>query len=121
MKISNILSPSLSLLAISPSFACLHTYGELYLDNNLEYHLSWAGATDNGLDVCDTAWGDARIDQDGHFSLVCLPGYIYAFEPDGAQAWYSNGINAYSFKQGVACVPNTGCVYTTWQTYNFGC
>lgn len=120
MKIFNILSASLSLFAISPSFACLHTYGEVHSDTE-ERHWTvvWAGATDNGLDVCDTAWGNARIDQDGHFSIPCLPGYVYAFTEDGLTAWYSNGINAFRFAQSPSS-PEGGYDWT-WQTYNFGC
>ena len=118
MKI-NILSASLSLVAISPSLACLHTYGQVLTDIKRSYYkLLWAGATDNGLDVCDIEWG-WRIDQDGHFSITCLAAYVYAFTKDGETAWYSNGVNGYRFVQVPNYVLNTDRQYE-WQTYNFG-
>ena len=121
MKISNILSASLTLLAISPSLGCLHTYGQIDVadvDYITDIFVQWASTTDNGLDVSDTAWGNARIDQDGPFSIPYLAGYVYAFTQDGTTAWYSNGVNVFSFSQ---AIDGSELPQATWQTYNFGC
>ena len=122
MKISDCLA-SMAFFAITPSLACLHTYGQVHYVKDICWEVVWAGATDNGLDVCDTAWGPARIDQDGHYSLQCIGNYVYAFNREGDAgdtAWYSNGINAYSFTRDPVYVRGTIFDYC-WQTYNFNC
>lgn len=123
MKISTILSASMSLIAISPSLGCLHTYVQISSDVlGRRFRVDWAGATDNGLDVCDTAWGNARVDQDNHWSIPCIGTRVFAFT-DGGKAWYNNGINAYQIDQhldngrAVGCDPERIC--WTWDTYSY--
>jgi len=69
---------------------------------------------------CDVEFGPTRIDQDGHFSIACNGGRVYAFTVDGTTAWYNNGINAFRFTQDPIPVPGNGARYE-WHTYNFGC
>ncbi|KAH8806788.1 hypothetical protein DL96DRAFT_1562338 [Flagelloscypha sp. PMI_526] len=51
-----------------------------------DFHGTTISATvwDQGTKVCDDG---SRIDQDGHLSLTCNPGYIYAVTKNGAHAW----------------------------------
>ena len=119
MKILIVLA-SLSFFAVSPSLACLQTYGSVpgSVFPRVEYSLNWAGVTDNGKDVCDTAWGAARLDHDGHFSVPCLAGYVYAFKTDASTAWYSNGVSSYSVAQSPQGV---GGLNFEWHNTYFGC
>ncbi|KAH8660842.1 hypothetical protein BGZ60DRAFT_517577 [Tricladium varicosporioides] len=59
------------LLAITPTLSCVHSSGSISEDPLPRLSGIDAVLIDNGAKVCD---GPARIDQDGHFSLTCLPG-----------------------------------------------
>ena len=92
---------------------CLHTEGETTSGTG---NLVYAFSNDNGQTTCTNDWG-SRIDQDGHWSLTCLPGYVYAFTKDGSKHWYSNGINAYSWTVSAT----TGGHAISWVDWRFGC
>jgi len=108
MQFTSILPIATLLLAIPATRACLWVNGEVSGGN-----LGYASSTDNGEVTCNSAWG-WRIDQDDHFSLTCVSGFIYAFTRDGTQAWYRNGPNAYAFTQQPS---DEG----TWTEGLFGC
>jgi hypothetical protein len=86
MKVSTLTSFTLQLLAVQPIIACLIVRGSV---NNEDGTVSFARITDNGLEVCSNGWG-WRIDQDNHFSLTCLSGYVFAWTRDSTFAWYRN-------------------------------
>ncbi|KAF1944126.1 hypothetical protein EJ02DRAFT_464434 [Clathrospora elynae] len=90
----------LALSAIPAALACLHTWGDAHDDAlpGLD-GIGSCGAVDNGLTVCSSDWG-SRIDQDGHYIISCLPGYVYAFTKNGATTWYANPSNAFSWTNG---------------------
>ncbi|KFY88751.1 hypothetical protein V500_06148 [Pseudogymnoascus sp. VKM F-4518 (FW-2643)] len=84
------------LILLRPTVACLHAWGTIT-------HSLWPGLSgitaqvdDNGGRVCS---GGSHFDQDGHYSLTCVPGYVYAVTQDGGFAWYRAGSNAYSWIQ----------------------
>ncbi|KFX96879.1 hypothetical protein O988_05131 [Pseudogymnoascus sp. VKM F-3808] len=110
MKISAILSAAL--IVAAPAFACLETVGSI----DLAGHVQRITAVDNGVTVCDSDWGH-RIDQDGHISMSCKPGFVYAVTKDGSMGWYKNPKNAYSFKQVVGGSHQT--LY--WNEKRYGC
>lgn len=96
MKLLTLLS---ALTLTTPTLACLHVYGNIAGDPFLGPSVWSVFAVDNGLTVCSSDMG-ARIDQDGHFSMGCLSGYVYAFTKDGRTAWYgNNGGGSFSFLQ----------------------
>jgi hypothetical protein len=101
-------------LAISPALSCLQTFGVIAPPNTLAFALS----VDNGEVTCNSDWGH-YIDQDGHFSLSCLDGYVYAFTMNGEIAWYSNGVDSFQLQQPVQ-QDSTGSVFY-WSQENFGC
>jgi hypothetical protein len=82
----------------APTLTCLHVYGHIAGDPFLGASVWSVFAVDNGQIVCSSDMG-ARIDQDGHFSMGCLPGYIYAFTKDGKTAWFANPSQAWSWIQ----------------------
>lgn len=90
MKLSNLLPTTLGLIA--PTLGCLHTEGYTLPGTG---DLVYAFSNDNGKTTCTNDWG-YRQGQDGHWSLTCLPGYVYAFDKDGHQHWYSNGVNSFT-------------------------
>ncbi|OBT40068.1 hypothetical protein VE00_09373 [Pseudogymnoascus sp. WSF 3629] len=110
MKLSALLPAAL--IAAAPALACLETNGSIDLAGNVER----ITAIDNGTLVCDSAWGH-RIDQDGHISLTCKPGYVYAVTKDGSMGWYRNPTNAFSFKQVVGGSHQT----FYWSEKRYGC
>ena len=112
MKSVGILSATLQLLAITPALACLHTSGEIDVPGGLSY----AYSNDNGETTCTNDWG-WRIDQDGHYSLTCLPGYVYAFSQDGYQAWYANPSESFSWIQDASGDLNI----ISWDNWMYGC
>lgn len=81
----HLLAPALFLA--TPILGCLHIAGELQWQDGT-YRGVLAGVNDNGLQVCDTAWGGWWLDQDGHPSIPCLGGYFYA--TNGVTSWYGN-------------------------------
>jgi hypothetical protein len=112
MKFLTLVPVTLGLFSV-PSLGCLHTEGyTLPGDGALVYAFS----NDNGRTTCTNDWG-SREDQDGHWSLTCLPGYVYAFTKDGSQHWYSNGVNAYSWWTTVS----TGGHAMQWDDWRFDC
>ena len=101
----------LFLSALTSTLACLHTWGDTHADALPGLSgIGSCGAIDNGLTVCHSDWG-SRIDQDGHYSITCLPGYVYAFTKNGAKTWYANPINAFSWTNDPS--HNTYCCYGT--------
>ncbi|KAH8794983.1 hypothetical protein F5882DRAFT_397310 [Hyaloscypha sp. PMI_1271] len=92
-----------------PTLACLRVHGGITHDPLPGLSgIYGVEAIDNGLVVCSVGMG-SRIDQDGHYSLGCLPGYVYAFKKDGSFAWYANPVNAFSFTQNAQS--NTYCCH----------
>lgn len=87
MKLLTLLSGFLTFIA--PTLGCLHVYGNIAGDPVLGPTVWGVFAVDNGAIVCSSDMG-ARFDQDGHFSMGCLNGYVYAFTKDGRTAWYKN-------------------------------
>ena len=75
------------LFLATPTLGCLHTWGYLNWFSNSGYTFVDVHVDDNGSRVCDSDWG-WRIDNDGHPSLTCLDGYIYA--TNGETSWYAN-------------------------------
>jgi hypothetical protein len=112
MKLTTLLSTTLQLLTITPALAYLEVTGAISIYGNLDLALS----IDNGLTTCSSRWG-SRIDQDGHFSLTCLSGYVYAFTQDGTMAWYANPVEAFSFTQQV----DGELAEWSWDQKQFGC
>ena len=81
----------LLMLAASPALACLQLKGYIVNDPILGGPTTDSSiAIDNGQVVCDINWDGFRTDQDGHWSLGCLPGYVYAYSKDGTKAWFKN-------------------------------
>jgi len=97
MKIISPFSIVLHSLIIAPALSCLFTYG-VTDDSNDPDGFVYALTVDNGAVTCSSEYG-SRVDQDGHLSMGCLPGYVYAFSLDGLTAWYSNGINSWELAQ----------------------
>jgi hypothetical protein len=112
MKFPGLFSITLQLLAVTPTLGCLHTSGVIGVPGGLGYAFS----NDNGETTCTNDWG-VRIDQDGHYSLTCLPGYVYAFSQDGSQAWYANPVQAFSWYQ----APSAELNEISWDNWQFGC
>ena len=96
MKLTTLVSSLLTLT--TPTLACLHVYGNIVGDPFTDDSAWGVFAVDNGRIVCSSDMG-ARFDQDNHFSMGCLPGYVYAFTRDGRNAWFANPSNAYSWVQ----------------------
>ncbi|KAH6704084.1 hypothetical protein BKA61DRAFT_581332 [Leptodontidium sp. MPI-SDFR-AT-0119] len=86
MKLTSPLFSAFALIA--PSSACLHLWGEI-TDTGGTLTTGGISATviDNGVNVCP---GGARIDQDDHFSMYCLPGYVFAITKTASKAWFQN-------------------------------
>jgi hypothetical protein len=83
MKLTTLLA---SLLTVTtPTLACLHVYGNIIHDPVVGDSVWSVFAVDSGAIVCSSDMG-ARFDQDNHFSMGCLPGYVYAFTRDGRTA-----------------------------------
>ncbi|OBT68030.1 hypothetical protein VE03_01453 [Pseudogymnoascus sp. 23342-1-I1] len=110
MKLSALLPAAL--IAAAPALACLETSGSIDLAGNVQRII----AVDNGVTVCDSDRGH-RIDQDGHISVTCNPGFVYAVTKDGSMGWYRNPKNAFSFKQVVGGSHQT--LY--WSEKRYGC
>ncbi|KAK9776933.1 hypothetical protein SCAR479_06334 [Seiridium cardinale] len=98
MKLSAFLPTTLGLIPITTVLGCLHTEG--YTEPGTG-NLVYAFSNDNGATTCTDDWG-YREDQDGHWSLTCLPGYACNFAKDGSRHWYSNGINSFSWTSTVS-------------------
>lgn len=112
MKLTTFLSVTLQAITITSTFACLETTGTISntgVPGGIE-------TIDNGLTTCSSDWG-WRIDQDGHISLNCLSGYIYAVTLDASMAWYRNPVEAFSFTQAAS----TGGDIIWWDDFYFGC
>ncbi|KAK6070016.1 hypothetical protein SCUP515_08694 [Seiridium cupressi] len=90
-------------LPITTVLGCLHT--ESFTESGTG-NLVYAFSNDNGATTCTNDWG-YREDQDGHWSLTCLPGYVYAFTKDGSRHWYSNGIYSFSWTSAVSTAGHT--------------
>ncbi|KAF8859352.1 hypothetical protein BDZ45DRAFT_742389 [Acephala macrosclerotiorum] len=104
-----------------PHLACLQVVGVVTKGTSGGWFLQYAYTIDNWLTTCESAWG-TRIDQDGHFSLTCLPGYVYAFAFDATFAWYANPVNAFPFSQTPVPTPISQLgEQWTWQENLFGC
>jgi hypothetical protein len=113
MKLTSLSLPILTFLLATPTLACLEIYGVLDLtDAGSEF--AFALTVDNGSETCGERYGAVRIDQDGHWSLACAEGYVYAFTLDGTTAWYSNGINSWSFSQSVVNLDGGDGSYAWW-------
>ncbi|KAH6674812.1 hypothetical protein B0J14DRAFT_588194 [Halenospora varia] len=74
-------------LAATPALSCVLSSGSISADPLPGLSGIDAVLIDNGAKVCD---GPAHIDQDGHFSLTCLPGYVFALSKRGTHTWYRN-------------------------------
>lgn len=87
MKFTIFTSATLVSLLTSPALACLHAKGSITVSPLPELSGISAEVWDNDNDhpVCT---GPTRIDQDGHYSLTCRPGYYWAISKNGAYAWY---------------------------------
>ncbi len=110
MKLFGSLSIALQLLAVTPTLGCLHTSGLIGVPGGLAYAFS----NDNGETTCTNDWG-VRIDQDGHYSVTCRAGYVYAFSQDGSQAWYANPKQSFTWFQN----PTTGGNEIEWDEWQF--
>lgn len=90
-------SLALALLTVVPSaLACVHSTRSITHDPfNIQSGIG-AELWDSGSVVCGGSVGTWRIDQDGHCSAGCRPGYVFAVSKNGAMAWYRNGDHAYS-------------------------
>ncbi|KAH8721498.1 hypothetical protein GQ44DRAFT_761877 [Phaeosphaeriaceae sp. PMI808] len=74
-----------------PTLACLRIKGGITHDPLPGLSGIWnVEAIDNGVTVCGGKIPGSWIDQDGHYSMGCLPGYVYAFEKNGNKAWFKN-------------------------------
>lgn len=75
--------------SMNPVMGCLLVAGEI---NDRSSTLVWAFAIDNGDTVCNFGKSSYsyHIDQDGHYSLGCKPGYVYAVDRYGLQGWFQN-------------------------------
>ncbi|KAH7401713.1 hypothetical protein DE146DRAFT_779905 [Phaeosphaeria sp. MPI-PUGE-AT-0046c] len=126
----------LAISAIPYASGCLRVHGSIQKVPDI---ISGTGgidagceAIDNGRVVCSAQWG-SRIDQDNHYSISCLPGYVWAFTKNGAVSWYSNGVNSFQFDNDVkseryCCVgacddkgPKFSCTDYYWDKKLFGC
>ncbi len=101
----------LPLLVAAPSLACLEAMGWVTSSGDLDF----AQTIDNGQITCDSTRG-SRIDQDGHISLTCNAGYVYAFTKDGKTAWYANPSQSFTLDLS----PDTESAYVFWDK-NFFC
>jgi hypothetical protein len=119
MKLTILSSIALQFLAITPALSCLRTYGVITNSGGSDAFV-FALAIDNGAVVCSSSWGNVNIDQDGHFSLPCWSGYVYAMTFDGYTAWYSNGVQSWQLAQGIIPDINPG-VWEWWEDNWFGC
>jgi len=111
MKLSTALSTTLQFLVISPALAGLEAFGVITPQGTLGYAIT----VDNNETTCNSNWG-WRIDQDDHYSLECLPGYVYAFTLNGATSWYSNGVLSWELQQ---ATQTDGSGADWWDTKNF--
>lgn len=119
------------LASAGQALACVHATGYIETDpngsigpNNGNFAQLW----DNGDLKCQ---GTPRIDQDNHYSLPCVAGYVYAYTQNLAHAWYGYGNNAFQWDQTVqsasfdcdACNGKTGhcqqCKTRQWDTYMY--
>jgi hypothetical protein len=124
----------LTLSAIPSALACLHVWGQTSISPLPDLSgIGRSGANDNGREVCNSDWG-SRIDQDGHYSIGCIPGYYYAFSKGGDISYYGNGQNDFSFannpsKNKYCCVgacddrkgASLSCTDSDWDLKVFGC
>lgn len=110
MKLSALL-PAV-VIAAAPALACLETIGSIDLAGNVQR----ITAVDNGVTVCDSDRGH-RIDQDGHISVTCNAGFVYAVTKDGSMGWYKNPKSEFSFRQVVGGSHQT--LY--WNEKRYGC
>jgi hypothetical protein len=110
----------------SPALACLEAVGlwEYYIVQGGAMNWSqfkFAFTNDNGETTCDSAWG-WRIDQDNHWSMNCLPGYVYAVKQDFSMGWYANPSNSFSFTISPYRYGATDDgIATAFNQYMFGC
>jgi hypothetical protein len=96
MKLSALV---LILSATVPSvLACVHSFGSITADPFDINSGIGAELWDNGSQVCGDPF---RIDQDGHYSASCIPGYVFALSKNGVHAWYGYGNNAFQWNQDV--------------------
>src|SRR6187549_1960169 len=92
MKLTTL---TLLLATIAPALGCLVIEGTIDMDADT---VDYVRVIDNGALVCHAGLG-VRTDQDNHYSVGCIPGYIYAVTKDGGFAWFRNHDRAYSFSQ----------------------
>ncbi|KAH7304374.1 hypothetical protein BKA65DRAFT_486305 [Rhexocercosporidium sp. MPI-PUGE-AT-0058] len=88
---------------------------------------------DNGGRKCFGVSPSHPLDQDGHYTTNCDPGYYYAFSKDGAHAWYGYGGNKFEWAQSISrssfdcdfCVGKSGhcaqCTSIDWSDSLYGC
>jgi hypothetical protein len=118
--------------AASQALACVHATGYIQHDpipggaNEGKFAQLW----DNGDLKCQ---GIRGVDQDGHFTTYCQPGYAYAFTQDGRHAWYGYGTASFNWDQNPqkgkfdcdACNGKTGkcmqCTTIQWDNHLYGC
>ena len=101
MKLYSLALLSSFSLLTPTALACLRVHGYIVHDPIVGTSMDGdAEAIDNGVVVCSARMG-LRLDQDDHFSLGCLPGYVYAVTKDGKHAWYRNPQNAFDWDQTV--------------------
>ncbi|KFZ18575.1 hypothetical protein V501_01140 [Pseudogymnoascus sp. VKM F-4519 (FW-2642)] len=127
MKLTSPLTFAFALIA--QSHACVHFVGSIELNPLPTLSGMNAEVTDNGVVVCS---GPTYTDQDGHFSLRCNPGFVFAATKNSALAWYQNSggqsweVNLHATRSTKCCGgerPNGGCAITCtdydWDTYLF--
>ncbi|KAF2488781.1 hypothetical protein BU16DRAFT_544941 [Lophium mytilinum] len=86
--------------SVGKALACVHAYG--YIDDcpiDVGDCGRYATLTDNGGVVCQGDIG--TIDQDGHYTIHCNPGYVWAFTQNLAHSWYGYGSASFQWDQHV--------------------
>ncbi|KAH6716320.1 hypothetical protein BKA61DRAFT_602933 [Leptodontidium sp. MPI-SDFR-AT-0119] len=87
-------------VSVGKALACVEAFG--YIDDcpfDVGDCGKYAQLTDNGGIVCGGPIG--AIDQDGHYTIHCNPGYVWAFTQDLAHSWYGYGSAAFQWDQHV--------------------
>jgi len=113
-----------ALALVAPALGCIHAWGQVY--HGLGSLVVDVQLTDNGVELCNSAWG-WYWDGDRHISLKCIAGgYIYAFTQDGADAWFGRPGGDFSwyqspFSTATACDPENGkwCTTNAFNTYMY--
>lgn len=116
-----------ALVAFLPAItlACVQASGYISIDAIGE--LSVTGELwDNGGHVCSSTQYGWYVDQDNHYSIRCVPGYVYAFTKDAKTVWYGYPRHSFSWNQNPLatsdyCNPPQGqwCFLTEWNVKEY--